>query len=61
MILSFMSKYDCFGIILEPPANTELSSFVRRSNVSFFLRQRSEKFLEDKLVRTMLTFVEMLL
>lgn len=56
-----MSKYDCFGIILEPPANTELSSFVRRSNVSFFLRQRSEKFLEDKLVRTMLTFVEMLL
>lgn len=61
MILSFLSEHDCFGIILEPPANTEFTSLVRRSNVSSFLRQRSEKFLGDKLTRTMLTFVEMLL
>lgn len=37
------------GMTLESPASAQLTSFVLKSNTPSFLRQRPEKFFEDKL------------
>lgn len=44
------------GITLEFPTDTQLTSFVTKSNTPSFLRQRPEKFFEDKLDQSMFLF-----